>query len=150
MYYIQYWPIFELNQNEIVGCCGIRSFNNERHIYELGFHLRKEYWGKGYAFEAAKSVIRYWFIKLKAEKLYAGHHPENKSSEKLLNKLDFKYIAKDFYKPTGLYDLSYELSNTGDLELWGMDIKSYLVVQEENKKCLFLLKIWYNKNIRKV
>lgn len=111
MYRIQYWPIFELASGELIGCCGIRPFSPEERAYEIGFHLRKDYWGMGYASEAAKAVIDYSFVTLKADKLYAGHHPQNEASKKLLTKLGFRYIGDNYYKPTGLYHPSYELLN---------------------------------------
>lgn len=106
---IQYWPIFELSTDELIGCCGIRPFGSEIHSYETGFHLRAKYWGMGYASEAAKAVIVYSFDTLKADKLYAGHHPKNEASKKLLTKLGFQYIGENYYEPTGLYHPSYEL-----------------------------------------
>ena len=138
LYQIQYWPIFELETGELIGCCGIRPFKTETDpyadirfsksgnfvprtkcrlkksifsTYELGFHLRQNFWGKGYAFEAAEAVINYSFDHLKADKLYAGHHPQNEASQKLLTRLGFHYIGKNFYAPTGLYHPSYELVN---------------------------------------
>lgn len=113
LFHIQYWPIFELSAEELIGCCGIRPFNYETHSYEIGFHLRKKYWGMGYASEAANAVIDYSFTVLKADKLYAGHHPQNEASGKLLKKLGFRYIGENFYEPTGLYHPSYELVNNG-------------------------------------
>lgn len=111
LFHIQYWPIFELSTEELIGCCGIRPFHSEIHSYEIGFHLRKKYWGMGYASEAAKAAIDYSFTALKADKLYAGHHPQNEGSKRLLTKLGFQSIGKRFYKPTGLYHPSYELVN---------------------------------------
>ncbi len=111
LFHIQYWPIFELSTEELIGCCGIRPFDSEIHSYEIGFHLRKKYWGMGYASEAAKAAIDYSFSDLKADKLYAGHHPQNEVSKKLLTKLGFQFIGNNFYKPTGLYHPSYELVN---------------------------------------
>lgn len=110
-FHIQYWPVFELSADKLIGCCGIRPFKSESHSYEIGFHLRKKYWGMGYASEAAKAVIDYSFAVLRADKLYAGHHPQNMASEKLLKKLGFQYIGKNYYTPTGLYHPSYELIN---------------------------------------
>ena len=109
LYHIQYWPIFELSTDELIGCCGIRPYKSEKHFYELGFHLRKKYWGQGDAAEAANAAIDYSFHILNAKKLYAGHHPENKASEKLLMKLGFQFIGKEFYIPTGLYHPLYEM-----------------------------------------
>lgn len=78
--------------------------------YEIGFHLRKKYWNQGYATEAARAVINFAFNILKAENLFAGHNPNNKGSQKVLQKLGFIYIRDEFYEPTGLYHPSYKLT----------------------------------------
>lgn len=106
---IQYWPVFELATNELIGCCGLSPYKGN--VYEIGFHLRPKFWGQGYAAEAANAAIHYAFKKLKAEKLFAGHNPNNIASKKLLNKLGFKYIGDEYYEPTGLYHPSYELES---------------------------------------
>ena len=110
-YQVQYWPIFNLMTGELIGCCGLRPFKSEQHSYEIGFHLRRIYWGQGYAFEAAKGVIQYAFTELDAVKLYAGHHPKNDGSRKLLTRLGFQYIGNNFYEPTGLYHPSFEMTS---------------------------------------
>jgi RimJ/RimL family protein N-acetyltransferase len=109
-YQVQYWPIFELISNELIGCCGLRPYNENE--YEIGFHLRPEFWEQGYAMESANAVIHYAFTVLKAESLFAGHNPNNTASQKLLSKLRFTYIGDELYKPTGLYHPSYELNNS--------------------------------------
>src|SRR5512137_1066998 len=43
----QYWPIHLLADNEFVGCCGLRPYQPEDEIHELGFHLRPKYWRRG-------------------------------------------------------------------------------------------------------
>jgi len=109
-YQVQYWPIFDLMTDQLIGCCGLRPFKSEQCSYEIGFHLRRIYWGQGYAFEAATLVIQYAFTELNAIKLYAGHHPQNIGSRKLLARLGFQYIGDNFYEPTGLYHPSYEMT----------------------------------------
>lgn len=108
---VQYFPIFELESGDLLGCCGLRPCVDEKDAFELGFHLRKEYWHQGYAFEAAAAMIQYAFTELKAGKLEAGHHPQNVASQKLLTKLGFQYIGDSFYKPTGMNHPSYILKN---------------------------------------
>lgn len=49
-YHVQYWPIFEFDSKELIGCCGLRPYHEFK--YEVGVHLRPEFWGKGYAIEA--------------------------------------------------------------------------------------------------
>lgn len=108
-YQVQYWPIFEQNTNYFIGCCGLKPHGTDE--YEIGFHLRPEFWRQGYAAESASAVIEYTFTVLKAKKLFAGHNPYNQKSGKLLKKLGFTYIGDKFYEPTGLNHPSYELQN---------------------------------------
>lgn len=108
-YGIQYWPIFELATTDLIGCCGLRP--HKAGAYEIGFHLRPAFWGQGYAKEAAAAIIDDSFSVLKAKKLFAGHHPNNLASQKVLSKLGFSYVRDEFYAPTGLFHPSYELAN---------------------------------------
>lgn len=108
-YGAQYFPIFELGSEKLIGCCGLRPYKNEKDIYEIGFHLRKEYWRKGFGFEAASAMIQYGLSVLHAKGLKAGHHPMNTASKGLLEKLGFCYEADYYYEPTGLYHPSYYL-----------------------------------------
>jgi [ribosomal protein S5]-alanine N-acetyltransferase len=109
-YNTQYWPIFLNKDDTFIGCCGLRPYKLNEGTYEIGIHLCIEYWGKGYAKEATKTVIIYAFDKLNVKKLFAGHNPENNKSKVLLSNLGFQYLRKEFYEPTGLYHPSYELS----------------------------------------
>jgi len=108
-YNMQYWPIFLLENDRLAGCAGLRPYRLEQQIYELGFHLRPEYWGLGLAQEAALAVIALAFDKLGAEALFAGHHPANSASRRVLTKLGFQFTHEEFYPPTGLQHPSYLL-----------------------------------------
>jgi [ribosomal protein S5]-alanine N-acetyltransferase len=104
---IQYWPIYILETNQNVGCCGLRPYDSENKILEMGIHLKSQYWGKGFAMEACTSVIEYAFKILNANAIFAGHNPKNIASAQLLKKLGFIYASDEFYPPTGLYHPSY-------------------------------------------
>jgi ribosomal-protein-alanine N-acetyltransferase len=104
---IQYWPIFLLSNDEHLGCCGLRPYRLDRRVYEIGVHIRSSHWGQGYALEAARAVMEYAFDRLGASGLFAGHHPMNEASHRLLEKLGFQYTQDEFYPPTGLHHPSY-------------------------------------------
>lgn len=104
---IQYWPIYLLETNENVGCCGLRPYDSENNILEMGIHLKEKYWGIGLAKEACFEVIEYAFKVLEVNGIFVGHNPNNTASARLIKKLGFKYIHDEFYKPTGLYHPSY-------------------------------------------
>jgi ribosomal-protein-alanine N-acetyltransferase len=106
---VQYWPIFLQEDDTFVGCCGLRPYPQAEGVLEIGFHLRPHYWRSGLASEAARATIGYAFDELKVAGLFAGHHPQNAASARLLEKLGFRYVRHEFYPPTGLEHLSYML-----------------------------------------
>jgi [ribosomal protein S5]-alanine N-acetyltransferase len=111
-YQVQYWPVFLLETDQHAGCAGLRPYRLDQHIYELGFYLRPEYWGRGLAQEAGRAVIAFAFDKLQAEALFAGHHPANSGSRRVLAKLGFHFTHDEFYPPTGLKHPSYLLTRS--------------------------------------
>ena len=106
---VQYWPIFLLDGDRHAGCAGLRPYRIEEGMYELGFHLRPDYWGRGLAVEAGQAVAEFAFTKLGAAALFAGHHPENEVSRRVLAKLGFRFTHEEFYPPTGRMHPSYLL-----------------------------------------
>lgn len=107
---VQYWPIFLLDSGEHVGCCGLRPYRPEERIFMIGYHLRRAHWGFGYATEAARAARDFAFDTLGARGLFAGHHPENQASGRVLEKLGFRYTHDEYFAPTGLNHRSYLLT----------------------------------------
>jgi ribosomal-protein-alanine N-acetyltransferase len=110
-YKVQYWPIFLLENQEHAGCAGLRPYRIEDLVYELGIHLRSPYWHRGLAEEAGRAVIKFAFEDIGANALFAGHHPANSASQRLLLKLSFRATHEEFYAPTGLNHPSYLLTS---------------------------------------
>jgi ribosomal-protein-alanine N-acetyltransferase len=108
---VQYWPVLLLKNGELAGCAGLRPYGTDEQILEMGFHFRPQCWGQGLAQEAARAVIAFAFETLARKGLFAGHHPENAASERLLRKLGFRYTHQEIYRPTGLLNPSYLLKN---------------------------------------
>lgn len=108
---IQYWPNFLLRTGEHLGCCGLQPHFPNEGIYELGFQLRKVFWGQGFGREAAETVIGRAFSALGMRGLYAGHHPDNEASRRILTGLGFRYTHDEFYPPTSQLEPCYLLRN---------------------------------------
>ena len=106
---VQYWALFDHRNGDFVGCGGLRPwvYTPGEANFEVGFHLVKRCWGKGYATEAALGAIGYAWERLQLSKVYGGHHPDNRASEKILKKLGFEFIENHFYEPTGLMHPCY-------------------------------------------
>jgi len=106
---LQLWPIFLLEDSSFAGCAGLRPWRPEQRIHEIGYHLIPSNWGKGLATEAASTVINHAFGPLAAEALFAGHHPDNDASRRVLIKLGFQYTGDAFYEPTNWIEPQYLL-----------------------------------------
>lgn len=84
------WAIIDKNTHEFIGWAGLKlikeSTNKHINYYDLGYRLRKEYWNKGIATEAAKASLVYAFDILDASEVYAMANCENTGSNKVLTK----------------------------------------------------------------
>lgn len=64
------WAIIEKKTNDFIGWTGLKFVtdltNNHKHYNDLGYRLRKKYWGKGIATETAFASLSYAFDKLNA------------------------------------------------------------------------------------
>ena len=69
-----------------------------------------EYWGKGYATEAAIATLDYGFNKLNIDKVYAHAMVENKNSIKILDKfLQRTKIIKEENKDVQCFETTREM-----------------------------------------
>jgi RimJ/RimL family protein N-acetyltransferase len=107
---IQYWAIFLRSNHRHIGCCGLREKQPAEGVLEFGVHLRHDFWGKGLASEAGRAAVAYAFERCSATQLFAGHHPQNLGSRRMLLKLGFRHVGDEFYPPTGLEHPSYLFS----------------------------------------
>jgi RimJ/RimL family protein N-acetyltransferase len=88
-------------------CCLIDR--KELEGIDLGYALLPNYEGAGYAFEAAKKMIAAGFEEFGLTKLYAITKPENRTSQKLLQKLGFSCIGDIQLDDEKLSDRLFEL-----------------------------------------
>lgn len=108
---VQYWPVRRRSDGVFVGCCGLRPRDPGTGVWELGVHIRSRLWGRGYATEACREVIRFAFDQLGAAALFAGHHPQNERSRRLLARIGFRRTHDELYPPTGKEHPSYLLES---------------------------------------
>jgi len=74
--------------SELIGCIGYRELESTH--AEMGYWIGKPYWGKGYATEAGKALIRLIFAREDYAYLTAGHFRDNPASERVIAKLGFE------------------------------------------------------------
>jgi RimJ/RimL family protein N-acetyltransferase len=70
----------------VVGTMGLDV--SRRHARaELTYMVARECWGRGYATEAARAVVRYGFEVLGLQRIQATHFPDNPASGRVMEKL---------------------------------------------------------------
>lgn len=91
--------------------------------WELGYVFNPSYWGKGYATEACKRIMRYAFEQLEAHRIMGRCNPENASSWKLMERLSMRREGH-FKKPA-----FFKMFSDGR-PLWH-DAFEYAILEEE-------------------
>lgn len=78
------WAMLLKGTGELIGDCGIlRQLVEGEFFYEIGYHLRKGHWGRGYATEAARACRDWGFANLTAEMMISLIRPENIRSQRV-------------------------------------------------------------------
>jgi RimJ/RimL family protein N-acetyltransferase len=108
------WAVILKDSDEFIGDCGItlQEIDGEA-LPEVGYHICKKHWNKGYATEAARGVINYGFSTLNLQKLFTYTTVENVPSQRVALKNGMKFVKK-FYKQimgTTVEEVLYSMSS---------------------------------------
>lgn len=92
--------IIETHDGEFVGDCGItwQSYNGIA-VREIGYHVRADLQGRGYASEAAEACVALAQREFGASLLTAIIHPENIASRRVAEHVGMTHIADDHAHP---------------------------------------------------
>ena len=99
-----FWVVERKRDGELLGFCGLKiadgegsSFNGE---FEVGWRLREDAWGQGYAKEAAVASLDYAFDRLGADRVVAVTLAGNAPSWGLMKRLGMRRRADlDYQDP---------------------------------------------------
>lgn len=83
------WAVFEKGGEEPIGLCGLGDFEEE---VEIIYKFFPQYWGKGYATEAASMALRYGFETLKLACIVGVTQEVNRASQRVLEKLGMQHV----------------------------------------------------------
>jgi RimJ/RimL family protein N-acetyltransferase len=86
----------------LIGSCGVRVNDRPRREGNIGYELNPEYWGHGYATEAAWAMLRFGFEELALHRLWAELNADNTASAHVLEKVGMRREAhfreQDYFK----------------------------------------------------
>lgn len=95
------WAIIDKKTDDFIGWTGLKyeqRLRKEFSYYDLGYRLRKKYWGKGIATETATESLKYGFEKLNLKEIGAAAEVTHVASNKILKKVGLKFIETFDYE----------------------------------------------------
>lgn len=91
------WGVYLKESNELIGDCGlVKQIVDGETKVEVGYHIHKKHWSKGYATEAAKGCVEYGFLQLGQEQLISIIDPKNIPSIRVAEKNGFTKEKESF------------------------------------------------------
>lgn len=97
----------------LIGNCGVRLDAPGSATGNIGYELDPDYWGRGYATEAARAIVHFGFAELRLRRIWAECVAENAASARVLEKLGMRQEGRlreaEYFKGRGWDKLIYGL-----------------------------------------
>lgn len=77
----------------LIGGCGLQSHADGTN--EIGYWIAEPWWNRGYATEAAGTLLEHAIAQFGADTIIADHHADNHASGRVLTKLGFRYTGEE-------------------------------------------------------
>ena len=109
------WTLLQKADGAFIGRCGLRYVETATDEIELGYTLRKAFWGQGFATEASRVVMRYAFEVLKIGRLVALADPDNVASINVMKKvgMTFERVGLFYNSECVLYAMTASATGLG-------------------------------------
>jgi len=95
--HLGFWRIESRQQGSFYGLGALIQMPTGDDV-ELAYRLLREAWGKGIAAEAGAALVEYAFQTLQLPRVVAVTYPENRASQRVLEKLGFAAHGERDYK----------------------------------------------------
>ncbi|MEZ7925092.1 MAG: GNAT family N-acetyltransferase [Flavobacteriales bacterium] len=95
------WAIIDKKTEDFIGWTGLKyeqGLRKDFSYYDLGYRLKKKYWGNGIATETAIETLKYGFEKLNLKEVGAAADINHLASNKILKKIGLKLIETFDYE----------------------------------------------------
>lgn len=80
------WPTYLNDTNEFIGWYILKHLPDNGEV-EVGFRIKKKFWGNGYSTEAGKALLKHGFGTLGLKKIAAIVRPDNFASQAVIKKI---------------------------------------------------------------
>ncbi|WP_019028321.1 GNAT family N-acetyltransferase [Colwellia piezophila] len=96
------WAVEEKLSNKFIGFVGLHNSPPDLDVSpatEIGWRLMNQFWGKGYATEAAEKVLEFAFDDLNLTSVISVTSVVNKASQKVMERIKMINTEKNFNDP---------------------------------------------------
>ena len=125
-----FWAAIEKSSGEFLGWFSFRPHEEpDADTVGLGYRLRRIAWGRGYATEGARALIRKGFAELGVRRVVANTYEHNTGSRRVMEKAGLTFLRS--------YRLDPDDATTGDTfhsetqEIWDGDEVEYALTKED-------------------
>lgn len=101
------WSIILRENNQLIGTGGFNTWvKEEAYRGEIGYDLRRQYWGRGIMTEALHALLSFGFKSMGLNRIEALVVPDNVASFRLLQKLGFceEGLLREYQFSKGKFD----------------------------------------------
>lgn len=107
-----YWSIFPKDDPaDFLGWVHLLPVEGDAQTTEIGWRLKRLAWGKGYATEAAQTILAHAFETVGSMRVIAETHASNVRSKNMMQRLGLTHIADFMYGgnlPSSAYEITKE------------------------------------------
>ena len=97
------WAVIDKESSDFVGWTGLKyeqELRSEFDYYDIGYRLRKKYWGQGIASLTATESLRYGFEQMGLDEICGAAEIEHKVSNHILQKIGLTYVERFVFEGT--------------------------------------------------
>lgn len=87
------WAVIRNEDQVFIGWCGLKL--NELNLVDLGFRFLRHEWGKGYATESSRAVLKYGFETFDLSEIIGRAAKSNPASIHVLEKIGMQFWKED-------------------------------------------------------
>ncbi len=74
----------------LIGGCGLYLTNQDQREGSIGYCFGRDYWGQGYATEAARQIVAFGFAELGLHRIFTRCQAENLASARVMEKIGMR------------------------------------------------------------
>ena len=103
-----FWVAIERDSDAFMGWFHFRPYQGDVRSPEIGYRLKRVFWGKGIATEVSQALVERAFALPDVVRVVAEASPDNVASTRVMEKVGLRLILSDAERDKVVYELKRE------------------------------------------